>query len=188
MVDVAADGLQTTEQECLTHHIEVARQRIHHVDKFALGIGLKAFIECFGCKRVAQDFVEAGTGELLADDLLQAVRNVGCCLADSAGANGAGEFHAIVSIDAEDVFDDVAVTGDIHTVGWNLYLDSIFIFGKYFHFEKSEDLLYPFRLNVDAGKRIDTLVRQINDSGYILHGINLLDVAYDGAACQFLDE
>ena len=48
MVDVAADGLQTAEQKCLTHHVEVARQWIHHVDELALRIGLKAFVECLG--------------------------------------------------------------------------------------------------------------------------------------------
>ena len=121
MIDVTADGLQTTEEECLSHHVEVARKRIHHVDKFALGIGLKTLIECLGRKRIAQDLVEAGTCELFADDLLEAVRNVCCSPSDGAGAYGAREFHTVVAIDAEDVFDDITVAGDIHTVSGNLY-------------------------------------------------------------------
>ena len=63
--------------------------------------------------------VEAGTYQLLADDVRQLVLLVFVTLDDEARLQLCGNLHIIISIDTQDILNDVARTLHIDAVGGN---------------------------------------------------------------------
>ena len=73
-VHVAADALQSAEEEGLAHHAQVGAQRVHELHGVLLGIFVEALliVGCLG-ERVVHDLAEAASDELLADDVLKMI-------------------------------------------------------------------------------------------------------------------
>ena len=67
------DALETTEEECLTHHVEVVAQGVHQVHQVLGLIGLIAVIVGCTSERVVEYLIESATHQLLGYYLLQAV-------------------------------------------------------------------------------------------------------------------
>ena len=68
---IAPDGLKTSEEKCLTHHIEVGTKRIHNMYETSRRARLSHIIVVLGrCERVVQYFVESTADKLFADEVL----------------------------------------------------------------------------------------------------------------------
>ena len=68
------------------------------------------------------------------------------------------KFHTVVSIDAEDVLDDITVAIYIDTVLRNLNLFALFILFEDVHLKQTENLLHLLDRDVDAAEGVDALV------------------------------
>ena len=79
VVDVAGNALQATEEQRLTHHVQVAAEGVHDVNQLLV---LRVVVVRRLTQRIVQNFVEAGTHQLLRHQVLQLVLTVFVALDD----------------------------------------------------------------------------------------------------------
>ena len=183
-VHVVLNALQATEEQRLTHHVQVARQRIHDVDE---GILLVAVIGRLG-ERVVQDLVEALAYQLLAHEIGQFVLLVLLTLDDERTLQLRGNLHIIISIDTQDILDDITGALHVNTIGRNLEGQPLLVLVLDLHLKREADGLDDLRIDILTHQVMDILETQVHDS--ILDGLGI-DITYIHrylTACQFLTE
>ena len=80
-LSIVLDAFQTAIQQRTTHDVQVARQWVHNL--YQLSLLLFSIVGSFG-QRVVQDFVEASTHQLFADEIGQLMLLVFVALDDEA--------------------------------------------------------------------------------------------------------
>ena len=188
VVDVAGDALQTAEQQCLTHDVQVAAEGIHNLDAQVGGIGRQALVVGTHGQRVVHHLVVTDAGELVADGLLHVVAPVHVGLVRQAAVNGIGKLDVVVAIDAQDVLDHVTGATHVNAVGGHDEVDFLVVLSGNFHFQALDDVANLIVRDVLADEALHIVVVQLDGEAGEVVGFHINDVATDFAACQLLDE
>ena len=133
-VGIAHDALQTSEEQCLTHHAKVGRKRIHHPHRLLQRIGFgQSVIVSHLAQRVVQYLVEAASHQLLTHQVLKLVLLVLLTLNGQRALQLGGNLHIIISIDAKNVFNHIARTLNVNAIGRHLEHQPLFVLIKNLH-------------------------------------------------------
>ena len=187
-VGIVGNAFQAAEEERLAQHVEVAAQRIEQLNCAVFRVGREVVVVSLFRERVVEDFAEALADELLRHEVLQLIAAVHLALDCKARLDGRGDFHIIISIDAQDIFHHVAGTLHVHAVGGHGEADAALAFGSDFHVERSDYFLDDFCGNGFADEVVRIFIFEIH--GKVLRqarSLNVFDVHADRAACQFFD-
>ena len=187
-VGIVGNAFQAAEEERLTQHVEVAAQRIEQLNCAVFRVGREVVVVSLFRERIVEDFAEALADELLRHEVLQLIAAVHLALDCKARLDGRGDFHIIISIDAQDIFHHVAGTLHVHAVGGHGEADAALGLGSDFHVERSDDFLDDFYGNGFADEVVRIFIFEIH--GKVLRqarSLNVFDVHAHGAACQFFN-
>ena len=119
-IHIVLNAFHTTEQQCLSHDIQISRQGVHNVHE---GIVL-AIVSTLG-QGVVQYLIEALTNQLLTHEVSQLMLLVFVALDNERALQLGGNLHIVVSIDTQDILHNIAGTLYIDAVGRNLERESL---------------------------------------------------------------
>ena len=139
-------------------------------------------------KRVVQNLVEAIAAKLFGDEVLHLVAMVGRSLVTQARLHMVAEFDIIVSVDAEDIFDDIHITLYIDAINRYFKAQSFFRLRGNLHLQAVDDALDRLSRDDFTRQRVDLLVRQVYLIGFEYFRINVLDGTGDGSASHLFDQ
>ena len=185
---IVLDALQTAEEECLAHGIEVGTQRVHQHDAAVGRVGLEFLVISRTGQRVVQDFVEAATRQLFGDEVLHCVAVIRRSLVGQTGLHVFAELHVVVAVDAEDIFDDIHVALHIVAVNRDAEGQAFGILLGDFHLEAFHDALDGLYGDFLPDEAVNLLVSQGNSIGIHRIRVNILDGTGDGTASHFLNQ
>ena len=185
---IVFDALQTAEEECLAHGVEVGTQRVHQHDATVGGIGLELIVISRAGQRVVQDFVKTAARQLFGDEILHRVAVVRRSLVGQTGLHMFAELDVVVAVDAEDIFDDIHVALHIVAVNGDAEGQSFSILLGDFHLEAFRDALNCLYRNHFPDEAVNLLVSQGNSIGIHRIRVNILDGTGDGTASHFLNQ
>ena len=187
-VGIVGNAFQAAEEERLAQHVEVAAQRIEQLNCAVFRVRREVVVVSLFRERVVEDFAEALADELLRHEVLQLIAAIHLALDCKARLDGRGDFHIIISIDAQDIFHHVAGTLHVHAVGGHGDTDAALGLGSDFHVERSDDFLDDFCGNGFADEIVRIFIFEVH--GKVLRqarSLNVFDVHAHGAACQFFN-
>ena len=142
MIDVAAYAFKSSEQESLTHHVEVTAQRIHKFHGVCVRIAVKVCIVCCLRERVVHYLVEAASHKLLTHNVLQTMVMVSLAYIRKRALELRGNLHIIISVYSQDVLHHVARTLHVNPVCRHRKLKSSVALSVYCHVKALHYALY----------------------------------------------
>ena len=120
------DAFQTAEQQCLTHTVQVCTQRVHQHNAMRSRISSQFIVISGTSQRIVQNLIEARTAKLFRDQILQLVTTVGSCLVAQIRFYIFTELYIIISVDTENIFNDIDITLYVDTVNRNMDSQTFF--------------------------------------------------------------
>ena len=161
-VDVVRNAFQTSKQERLSHHIEVARKRIEEMHQMFGRMRFQSAVVGFASKRVVENFVEPFTNKLFTYKILQALTYITSVLGCKRRLQASWDFYVIVAVDAQDVFDNITGALYIHTIGGNTERELRIIFRYNLHIQGRQNRTDQIMSNFLADQFMNILVFQLN--------------------------
>ena len=180
------DTFQSTEKKGLTHNTEVGTQRIHQFHAMRRRINFQiGIIRGFG-QRVIHNFVEPTTYKLFGYQILKPETVIGRCLIGKIGMYRIGKFDIVITVNTQNIFDDIDVPTHIDPIGRNHQRQYTVFFFHDFHFERCKNTLDRIFGNYFSHQCIDMVITE----GYriIADGlrIDIDNIADNLTAGQFL--
>ena len=145
---VEGDALQSAPHQGLSHHVEVAAQRIQNLNVPCRVEGGEGLAVGSTGERVVHDLIEAVGHQHVADLLLHLV-GIGLRGAADGGMDAARDLDVVVAIDAQDFFHHVGGTGHVDLAGVNVHNNVLVVLFN--------DLAFKAFQYVDGLDRVDDL-------------------------------
>ena len=197
-VRITCDGLQSAEQQCLSHHAQVLTQRVHDLHALAQRHLLQFLVVRNARQRVVQYLVESLCRQLLGYLSAQQLR-VGFHAVRQTRVQFLRELHIVIPVDTQNIFHYVALALYIYPVPRHAQLPAVAKLLYYFNLQSLENRLD--RLLADS--LTDQAVHSLNIDRhlprrkrflctlyivplYICNGVG--DIHCNSASCYFLDQ
>ena len=135
VTDVSRDAFQSAKEEGLPERVEVLTERIEEFHQILAWVGLQSVIVSTSLQAVVQYLTESSPHQLLPYQVLQFVALVLLALYRQTAAQGGGNLHLIITIDAKNVFHHVAWTLHVHPIGRDYERQAISILLSDLHFQ-----------------------------------------------------
>ena len=187
-VDVVCKTFKTAEHKSLTHHRQIAAQRIEQTHAIVERIHLQAVVVAYGSERIVHNLAISGGCQLLRHEVLQLICIVGRLAVGQRGMECLVKLHVVVAIDAQYVFHHVARAGNIHTVCRDAQCEHIVGFFFNLHLESGEDGLHQTLVESLADETRHVVERQLYRRTLNRRRVEIRDFTADFAACQLLHE
>ena len=172
------DTFQASEQQRLAHAIQISAQRIHQHHTVRNRISGKMVIVSRACQRVIQNLIETATAKLFGNQVLQFITAVGRSLITQIGLHIVTEFHIIISVNTENIFDHVNIALYIDTIYGHIDHQTFSRFGNDLHFQAIQNALDRFNRNHSYGvitTHYQNLKHFAEDTEGIVNGAMLYD-------------
>ena len=187
VVDVQTDGLQHVEQQRLPHDVQVGAQRIDDAHAALRRAGGETFVVGRLRQRVGHDLREAVVGQEICRKVHE-LAAVGFRRIGERRTHARRNFDIIVSVDAENILDQVGLALHVDAVGRHGNGQAPLVLGEDLHLEGRQDRAHGLLGNLLADERIDARERDVEDEIGSRNGTDVRDLARDGAAGQLLHQ
>ena len=188
-IDIVQHRFQTAEHKRLTQNAKIGTQRVKHAHKTICCFVRQFFIIGLLGEGVVQNFIESLTNQLFRDDVLQLIGTVNVPLNGQARLDRSWNLNIIVAIDAQNIFNHITRTLNIHTIGRNFQTQPRCRFAQDFHIQRSHNVLDDVNRNILANEVVNILIIEVNEERLRQsRSLHVFDVHGNLSAGQFSNQ